>query len=167
MVKIFTLIVFNGSLLFQLLSRTMTSRRSRQKANESSVEDALAEMKRLKEQGKSRIDEFDESEEDIYEYLEDEDYSKHVAKERERAKRFIITTDSDTRDYVDDGEELWVQERERTEKENKPKRSNKKEEKQQTRNISSLLLKGSTKQSAPKKKEVYYFFYFPAKISIF
>ena len=123
--------------------------RRRAAGSKSAVDEALERMKTQK--GKSRLDDMEDSSEEMFDYMEEEEYSRHVAKNREKAKRFLVTDGIvDSTDYQDDGEELWVQQQEREEKEKAPaKKSNKLSEKQQSR-ISSLLVKTS---SAPKVKK--------------
>lgn len=120
------------------------------RSRRSKVDNSADEFAKLRSGKHSRLDDFEDSNEDIYDYYDDQDYSKYVAKNREKAKSFVISDGVvDSSEYQDDGEELWVQQQERAEKENIPKKSNKLTTKQQTR-ISSLLLTGAS--AGPKQK---------------
>ena len=130
--------------------RKMTRRERRGNAN-SDFLSTLQQLKESREKGVRRTQQFaSNADDDIFDYLEDDEYYAHVAKNRSSSKKFIVS-DTDSNDYVDDGEELWVQENAKDESQKPTKKKAAQLTKKQENRISSLLLRPSS--STPKQSK--------------
>lgn len=127
-------------------------RRERKKNVKAASLKALAELRAVKESGKKRTDQFEDSTTSIFEEVEESEYSERVSKRRQQSKSFVVD-DKDFGYGDDDGEELWTHDspEAQAEKGGRKRRKNKISAKQSQR-INSMFLASAGSSSGKKAK---------------